>query len=60
VTNFLLFDLERSGAEVTQALLERGVIVRPMHGYGLPTCVRVTIGLPAQNDRFLAMLDEVI
>jgi histidinol-phosphate aminotransferase len=60
VTNFILFDLERSGAEVTQQLLQKGVIVRPMAGYGLPTCIRVTVGLPDQNDRFLTAFDEVL
>ena len=60
VANFILFDLDRSGAEVTDALLRQGVIVRPMAGYGLPTCIRVTIGLPEQNDRFLTALDTVL
>jgi histidinol-phosphate aminotransferase len=55
-TNFILFDAGRPGAEVMQSLLKQGVIVRPMGGYGLPRHLRVTIGLPAENRRFIASL----
>ena len=41
--------------EVCVALEQRGVVVRPFSGVGL----RVTIGTPAQNDRFLTALAEV-
>ena len=37
------------------ALEQRGVVVRPFSGVG----IRVTIGTPAQNDRFLTTLAEV-
>jgi len=40
-------------------LQRRGVIVRPMKPYGMPEWVRVTVGAPAQNERFLAALDQV-
>jgi histidinol-phosphate aminotransferase len=36
-----------------QRLLEEGVIVRPVANYGLPEFLRVTVGLPAENRRFL-------
>ena len=45
---------------VFQALLARGVIVRPVGNYGLPEHLRVSIGLPAQNARFLAALGEIL
>ena len=35
------------------ALLRRGIIVRPVGNYGLPEHLRVTLGTPEQNDRFL-------
>jgi histidinol-phosphate aminotransferase len=38
-------------------LLAKGVIVRPIAGYGLPEHLRVTVGLPAQNARFLEALE---
>ncbi len=39
--------------------MRRGVIVRPLANYGLNDWVRVSVGLPAQNDRFLDVLDEI-
>jgi histidinol-phosphate aminotransferase len=50
--NFLLVRVG-DGAGVYQRLLEQGVIVRPVAGYGLPEFLRVTVGLPAENRRFL-------
>ena len=44
------------GARVFGALQARGVIVRPVKVYGLPEWVRVTVGTPAQNARFLTEL----
>jgi histidinol-phosphate aminotransferase len=48
------------GAAVYQALLKRGVIVRPVANYGLPQWLRVTIGLPQENDRFITALREAL
>ena len=42
------------------ALLSKGVIVRPIAGYGLPEHLRVTVGLPGQNARFLEALESVL
>ncbi len=58
--NFLLFEANGDGAGLCQALEERGVIVRPMRGYGLPNHVRVTVGTPEQNERFLSALSEAV
>jgi histidinol-phosphate aminotransferase len=41
---------------VFESLLRQGVIVRPVGGYGLPDHLRVTVGLPEENERFLAAL----
>jgi histidinol-phosphate aminotransferase len=49
-----------AAAKVYQALLRRGVIVRPVANYGLPNFLRVSIGLPEQNARFLAALSEIL
>jgi histidinol-phosphate aminotransferase len=54
--NFLL---ARTGADVFDALLSRGVIVRPMGGFGLPDHVRISIGLPEENERLIKTLTEV-
>jgi histidinol-phosphate aminotransferase len=58
-TNFILVDTGRSGKEVTEALLRQGVIVRPMGGYGLPHHIRVSIGTPAENKRFVKAMREI-
>ena len=47
-------------AHVNQALLERGVIVRPIAGYGMPEHLRVSVGLAEENTRFLKVLAEVM
>lgn len=56
------FVLVRVGdaAGVHQALLRRGVIVRPVAGDGLPEHLRVSVGLPAENQRLIQALTEVL
>jgi histidinol-phosphate aminotransferase len=56
--NFILIDLRRDSRPMYDFLLRRGLIVRPTHSFGLPTCLRVTFGLPEQNDRFFELLEE--
>jgi histidinol-phosphate aminotransferase len=58
-TNFLLVEFGAGTAVVEGALLERGVILRPMAGYGLPDCLRITIGNHDENRRLLATLDDI-
>jgi histidinol-phosphate aminotransferase len=60
VTNFILLDAARSAQEVHRALMARGVIARPLGPYGLPTCLRVSVGTPAENARFLQALDAAL
>jgi histidinol-phosphate aminotransferase len=57
--NFVTFKVG-DGALVNAALLQRGVIVRPIGGYGLPQWLRVSIGLPEENQRFLTALAAVL
>ena len=58
--NFIAVDLGREGMPVYQGLLREGVIVRPVANYGMPNFLRVTIGLPAENTRFLEALTKVL
>jgi len=53
--NFLLVKVGDAG-RVYQKLLRQGVIVRPVANYGLPEWLRVTVGLPDENRRFLEAL----
>ena len=57
--NFVLVQVG-DGAAVYQGLLRHGVIVRPVANYGLPQWLRVTIGLPEENDRFIIALRDVL
>jgi histidinol-phosphate aminotransferase len=59
-TNFILVEIGRHAAAVCQGLLERGVIVRPCGGYDLSNCIRVSVGTPAQNARFIQALEETL
>ena len=55
--NFLLVEVGE-GAEIYERLLRRGVITRPMAGFGLNRHLRVTVGLPQENERFLETLER--
>ncbi len=55
--NFLAFEIPDAGA-VFQRLQREGIIVRPLRGYGMPDWLRVTVGLPEQNARFLSALSR--
>lgn len=59
-TNFILVDFvsaEQAGSAFA-FLRQRGLVVRPMAGYGLPTCLRITIGTAAQMQFTARTLDE--
>jgi histidinol-phosphate aminotransferase len=63
--NFVSVEIPRADGRsaagvVYQRLLREGVIVRPVAGYGMPDHLRVTVGLPQENDRFLAALEKAL
>lgn len=60
VANFILADVGMNGRGVADALLQKGVIVRSVEGYGLPTHIRVTVGTPRENARAAGALAEVL
>jgi len=60
VGNFVLVDFARPAAPVYEALLRRAVIVRPVGNYGLPDCLRISIGTPDENTRLIAALSAVL
>jgi histidinol-phosphate aminotransferase len=53
--NFVLVHVG-DAARAYRRMLEQGVIVRPVANYGLPEFLRVTVGLPGENRRFLDAL----
>jgi len=63
--NFVCVEIPRAGGKsaagaVYQRLLRQGVIVRPVGGYGMPDHLRVTVGLPEENERFLGALEKAL
>jgi histidinol-phosphate aminotransferase len=58
--NFILVDVGRSASEVFHWLLKEGVIVRPMTSFGMESALRVTIGTPEENRRFVKALKKVL
>lgn len=59
-TNFILVECPQTGKELYQALLEQGVIVRPLDPYGLDKYVRITIGTSDENKRCLLALKKIV
>ncbi len=59
-TNFILVNVNKDSRQVSQALLKKGVIVRDMDFWGLKNFIRVTVGTPLENKKFMRALKEVV
>ncbi len=60
IANFVCFNVKRDSVQCFNALLRKGVIVRPLASYHMPNHIRVTVGTPDQNMRFLGALDKIL
>ena len=60
VGNFICVDVGRPATRVYQALLQKGVIVRPVDTYGMPNFLRVTVGRVEENSRFIRDLRSAL
>jgi len=60
IGNFICVEFEHNAMEVYDQLLHKGVIVRPIGVYGMPKHLRVSIGLPDENQRCLSALQEIL
>jgi len=60
VGNFLYVDLGEDAEPLFERLLREGVIVRPLHGFGAPTAIRVSVGTPEENAFFADALGRVL
>jgi len=58
--NFVSVDLKQAGQPIYEALLRKGVIVRPIGNYELPNHLRISIGTAAENQLFLQALTETL
>jgi histidinol-phosphate aminotransferase len=59
-TNFFLIKVPLGGGTTYERMLREGVIVRSMESYGLPGFIRINVGLPEENERFLNALKKVL
>ena len=57
--NFLLFHAGPQAGDLAQRLLKKGIIVRHMQAWDLPEFLRVTVGLPEENDAFIQNLKQL-
>lgn len=60
VGNFITVDVGRDAGPVYEALLAKGVIVRPIGVYEMPTHLRVTVGTEDENTRFVEALKNIL
>lgn len=59
-TNYFLVDLDRPAEEVTNMLMKEGIIVRSMASYGMDKTIRITVGLPEENQRFITSFKKIL
>jgi histidinol-phosphate aminotransferase len=59
-TNFFLIRMPSGGKNIYQLMLKEGVIIRSMESYGLKDYIRINVGLPEENERFIRTLKKVI
>lgn len=59
-TNYFLIRVPIPGKQVFERMLREGVIIRAMDSYGLPEFIRINVGLPQENERFLKALKKVL
>ncbi|MGN6511963.1 MAG: pyridoxal phosphate-dependent aminotransferase, partial [Lysobacteraceae bacterium] len=57
--NFLLVEFGEATPRIEAGLLAAGIVLRPMAGYGLPGCLRISVGNADENRRLLAALDAL-
>lgn len=58
--NFVLFETKRDARKLNEALLKRGIILRPVINYGFPTLMRMSVGLQHENEAAIQALEEAL
>jgi len=58
--NFMFVDVKQDALDITESLLQRGLIVRPCTPWGLKTHLRITVGTPEQNDHLIQAIKELM
>ncbi|MBT6880664.1 MAG: aminotransferase class I/II-fold pyridoxal phosphate-dependent enzyme, partial [Gammaproteobacteria bacterium] len=58
--NFVSVDLGQPAMPIFAAMEQQGVITRPVANYGMPNHLRISIGLPSENDRCIQVLTQIL
>ena len=58
--NFYLVKVPKDAKQIYEAMLRKGVIIRPVTPYGLKDCLRVTIGTQAENKRMIESFEKTL
>jgi len=58
--NFFLIQVPTDAKTIYEAMLRRGVIIRPMNSYGMDRYIRINAGLPEENERFIKALADTL
>ncbi len=58
--NFLLMQTEMDSKQVARRMMEQGVIIRELSGFYMPGYLRVSVGMPEENDLFVELLKKII
>jgi len=59
-TNFFLIKTPLGAGETYRRMLGEGVIVRSMESFGLEGYIRISVGLPEENKRFIRTLEKIL
>lgn len=59
-TNFLTVNFKEKANHVNESCLKAGIMLRPLHPYGMSNFLRITIGLPEQNERLISQLKQIL
>jgi len=58
--NFLLMKAEMDGKQLAQRMMEHGMIIRELSGFYMPGYLRVSMGMPEENDLFVELLEKIM
>lgn len=56
--NFILINLKKPADKVFLDMMKKGIIIRPLISFGFPEAIRVSIGIPEQNEKFIQALSS--
>jgi len=59
-TNFIFVEFPFDAGYIYESLLKRGIITRPLAGYGFPRALRITVGTEKQNRKLIRALEEIL